>query len=458
MTTTTTKVLFVAGLLALALTSAGCGPATPPAQPDAGLVCDPGFLDCDGVHGNGCETDVTTVWNCGGCGTVCGSDNGSAACVAGSCTITCATGYADCDQDKSNGCETNLTTPENCGTCGVRCSAPHAVGACVNGMCELTCAGGYGDCNQDFADGCESDLASPMSCGSCDNGCTAGCNGGMCEICDATAPLDSNDPLDAARAMGLCAGVIAAEWVLPDGSSAPGSAAFHLGHGNLTGFGPTITPREGQKLLALSSGTARQPSDPGYQSPGGYDKGYTANHPAGFPKESPACPGVTTGTPHDAIALQVTLEVPPWANGFAFDFNFYTFEWPSWICSQYNDFFVAIMNPIPPGQPDGNISFDAMGNPISVNNAFLTVCGPPGTYGGKLFTCPDGTTELQGTGFESHAATSWLTTKAPAEPGSMITLTFGVYDSGDGVLDSTTLIDNFRWLPVPPEVGTEPVP
>ena len=37
------------------------------------------------------------------------------------------------------------------------------------------------------------------------------------------------------------------------------------------------------------------------------------------------------------------------------------------------------MEPYPQGQMDGNISFDELGNPISVNNAFLDVCG-----------CPDG--------------------------------------------------------------------
>jgi hypothetical protein len=119
------------------------------------------------------------------------------------------------------------------------------------------------------------------------------------------------------------------------------------------------------------------------------------------------------------------------------------------------------MTPIPPGQTDGNIAFDSKGNPVSVNNAFLDVCGctggPPCTAGGKVFDCPLGTTDLTGTGFESHAATGWLVTTAPAEPGTTITLLLGVYDSGDGVLDSTALIDSFRWLPVEPPVETTPV-
>ena len=49
-------------------------------------------------------------------------------------------------------------------------------------------------------------------------------------------------------------------------------------------------------------------------------------------------------------------------------------------------------------------------------------------------------------------------TTAPADPGSEITIRWGVYDSGDGVLDSTTLIDNWQWTADPGEVGTTPVP
>jgi hypothetical protein len=121
---------------------------------------------------------------------------------------------------------------------------------------------------------------------------------------------------------------------------------------------------------------------------------------------------------------------------------------------------------------DGNISFDSLGNPVSVNNAFLSVCGcagnPPNpcTAGGKTFTCPLGTAELMGTGFEDtfggsnhHAATSWLRTTAPVTPGQEITITWTTYDSADGVLDSTTLIDNWLWIAEPgTQVETQPPP
>jgi hypothetical protein len=285
--------------------------------------------------------------------------------------------------------------------------------------------------------------------------------------CDEGIAIDESDPLIAAKAVGICKnstgekdwGLIDAKWTMADGSAPPASAKYDVGHGVLPNFGPNVMVREGKTLLALSSGAARRPGDVGYQDPGGYDKEIMAQHPQGFPKESPACPGVTTGDPHDAAALELSLRTPANAHGISFNFNFYTYEWPMFVCSTYNDFFVALLSPKPPNQVDENISFDSQNNPVSVNNAFLEVCGcagsPPGPCmaGGKSFSCNLGNSELIGTGFgfdtafgEDHGATSWLETQAPVEPNSVIRLRWTVYDSGDGSLDSTTLIDNFRWL------------
>lgn len=298
--------------------------------------------------------------------------------------------------------------------------------------------------------------------------------------CDQGLAIDDADPLSTAKAVGLCKmstgpkdwGVVSAQWTLADGSPAPDVANFHIGHGLLDSFGPNLSVREGERMLALSSGSARTPNDGGYKDVQGFDKMYITNHPSGFPKESPACPGVTTGEPHDAAAVELTIRTPGNAHGFAFDFDFYTFEWPDFVCSSYNDFFVAILSPIPMGQTDGNISFDSQNNPVSVNNAFVEVWGCPGnppnpcTAGMKSYTCALGNVELIGTGFgfdttgaQDHAATSWLSTVAPITPNSEITIRWAVYDSGDGILDSTTLIDNWRWVLKPgTKVSTEPVP
>jgi hypothetical protein len=276
--------------------------------------------------------------------------------------------------------------------------------------------------------------------------------------CGAGLAMASTNAMDGAKAMDICQvaqngswGVVSATYVNVDGTPLPDP----LGHGILPNFGSFVPTKFGSNLLALSSGTARRPTDPGYQDVGGYSKGYSSAHPPGFPIESPSCPGVVTGTPYDGAALKVVLKVPTNAQSLSFKFKFHTYEFPSYICSTYNDFFVALMDP-PPMDVDPinkNIAFDSVGNPISVNNALLDVCAP-GTYGGKTFTCPGDINELTGTGFETHAATSWLQTNAPVTPGSTITLTFGTYDSGDGVLDSTVVLDDFRWSALPATTGT----
>src|SRR6185312_1662424 len=111
-------------------------------------------------------------------------------------------------------------------------------------------------------------------------------------------------------------------------------------------------PQEGKKLLALSSGTACQPSDPGYMPVSGDDKGYTTGAPPCFPTPSPSCPNVISGAPHDSASLELTIRVPSNAKSLSFNLNFYTYEFPDFICSEYNDVFVALLNPPPAAHPD----------------------------------------------------------------------------------------------------------
>jgi hypothetical protein len=288
--------------------------------------------------------------------------------------------------------------------------------------------------------------------------------------CDAGLAIDSNDPVDAAAAIGICKqssgaddwGLVEASWTMPDGSAAPTTAPeFDLGHGIMDGFGAELVPLEGASVLGLSSGAARQPTDPDFVPPAGYAKGYTAEVPDGVSQLSPSCPGdVFTGEPNDAIALEVVMVPHPDAKGLAFDFDFYTYEWPDWVCTEFNDYFVALLDPAPSsGKP--NISFDSEGNLVTVNNALVSHChcdgGPPCQAGMGPFvsySCENGADRLEGTGFygeadsggNSRAATGWLTTQAPITPGETVRLRFATWDSGDGNLDSTTIIDNFRWL------------
>lgn len=309
----------------------------------------------------------------------------------------------------------------------------------------------------------------------------SGCNAPTCVgstpqgNCDSALTIDSANAMDGAKAMGLCKeytegtwGVKSAEWTRSDGQSMNNPPELLRGKGILGGFGP-LAPREGGKLLAISSGSARGPNDPGFIDPGG-DWKDTNPHgaPPGYPKENPACPGVISGSPYDSAGLRLVIQTPTDAKSFSFNLDFYTYEYPDYVCDQYNDFFVALMNPAPADSLDGNISFDVDDNLISVNNSLLGVCDPSNA-GGLNFTCPQGYNDIMGTGFDSNVpfsfpirgsgATGWLETTAPiVSPGSEITLHFAVWDSGDGVLDSTTLLDNFKFEADESVTGTTPIP
>jgi hypothetical protein len=311
------------------------------------------------------------------------------------------------------------------------------------------------------------------------NGIDEDCNGTPDDEptgCDTQAVLASTDPYNAALAMDLCRktsetatgkqrtwGVVAAAYIAPDGSDTCGNACtsnsdYALGHGNLTHLGKNTPQNSGTHMHALSSGTARDPSDPGYQDVSGFDKLYIVAPAPGFPAPAPACPGVVTGQPHDGAALRLVLRVPTNAQSFTFNSNFFSYEFPDYICSEYNDAFVVEMAPAPAGAgTGGNVVFDQAGNPISVNNALLQACSAQ-TAGGKKFSCPLGPSSLEETGFGqdvagvNHAATGWLQTQVNIDPslkGKDVTLVFAVWDSGDGVLDSTALIDNFQWSTQP---------
>lgn len=288
-----------------------------------------------------------------------------------------------------------------------------------------------------------------------------------CDVGD--LKLDSKDPLDFAKALGLCRtttadatgkdkkwGLIGAKLVAADGSG----TVDPVQHGLLKKFGAVIVPRQGKNLVALSNGTARQPTDPGFITPLSPSwKGTSeVTPPTGWPKSSEGCTAPTSTTANDSVALELVIRVPTNAKSFHYDFDFFTSEYISFVCTAYNDQYIALLDSKAPldAKYDKNISFDPKGNPINANYApFLDVCTPgtKTTTGGKSisFSCPKGTKELEGTGFwdatkpTENASTSWLQTQAGVESGETITLRFIIWDVSDHILDSTVLLDNFRW-------------
>ena len=341
-----------------------------------------------------------------------------------------------------------------------------------------------------IADGDCNDCSAKMNPGAYDffsNNIDEDCNGVADDEpfgCDTGLPIDGSNPLDAARSLGLCRftsagvtgaqktwGVISAAYVFADGSvqsgqpddpwasctgpGGPGSPPNPLSHGVLPKFG-TVMPRQGASMVALSSGVAREGTNG--DSPAEAYMCTKSATPSGFPTPSTAaCPGTDiddTPIANDPMALELRIRVPSNAKSLSFDFDFYTYEYPVFICTEYNDFFVALLfSQHPNTPPNRNVSFDKQGNPVSVNNGFLEVC-KPGTHGGKFFSCPLGSGELNGTGFEDHAATGWLKTSTAVVPGEEVTLRFAIWDMGDEILDSTVLIDNVEWDVEEGETGT----
>jgi hypothetical protein len=236
------------------------------------------------------------------------------------------------------------------------------------------------------------------------------------------------------------------------------SQPMNLNYGLLPSFGPATAPFSSHRILALSSGQARAPGQPGYNpslSPS-LDKGYSSAYPTGFPKNG-SCG--TPGQPHDGVAVDMRVRVPTNALSFSFQFRFFTNEYPVYVCEVYNDVFAVLMNPSPlpandPMWPD--IAFEDTGlakNVIGVNNqSFLSACQP----GATAFPYPNcvGEGDLKGSGFEGHGASSWLRNIAPVTPGSTIDLRFAIWDSADGLFDSTVVVDDFRWRTVGGSVGT----
>jgi hypothetical protein len=269
--------------------------------------------------------------------------------------------------------------------------------------------------------------------------------------CDEGLALTSSDPFDAARAIELCRsaadgkwGLVGAQWVRANGTP----TAHNNQYGISPQFGPNVAARSGDHMLVMSSGRARDASQPEFCGAISCTGTGVGTPPAGFPQDVPSCPGDTDI--NDDVGLEVTLRAPTNATGYKFDFSFYSHEYPEWVCTSFNDQFIALVTPPPMGSINGNVSFDSQNNPVSVNVAFFNVCDG----------CPLGTAELAGTGFEvSAGGTSWLQTTAPVEAGQTFSVRFAIWDTGDQSWDSTVLVDAFEWIAnAGVEVGTTPVP
>jgi hypothetical protein len=310
--------------------------------------------------------------------------------------------------------------------------------------------------------------------------------------CDTGLSLTSVDPNDGAKSIELCRtatdtdrkyGVISAAYVRADGSAYTAGAQIGLE----PQWGTNVHVQGGQIMLVLSSGYARYVGQTGACNGISCVTNQTGTPPTGFPQDDPACP--PTPQIADDVALELKIRVPSNATGYSFNFKFYSFEYPNYVCDTkgYNDQFVALVDPppkgayVPTGSSFGNISFDSNNHPVSVNLGFFDVCDPttPTRFASSCNSgggtcpplpspyCPLGVGELAGTGFDVWSkdgpagATRWLQTQAPAQAATIMTIRFAMWDAGNALYDSTALVDNFQWIAqgaVPLQTQPQPAP
>jgi hypothetical protein len=272
-------------------------------------------------------------------------------------------------------------------------------------------------------------------------------------------PCDDDDN-DAWHALGInCDG----EWELTTAYTGH-AQALYVHTGQLGTYNPATYPTlEGDKMVILSSGIAQQLTIPGQYAS-------TAN-PGNDPMVLPA---PLTPTPvdgglmidcienpqlvgtgdcsntiqeqwsqgngaYDYAEMRITGEVPGGATGFSYNLAFFSTEYPGFYQTSFNDMYIAWLES---EIWTGNVSFDEVGAPISLNAGFLDYKDAPNPY-----DCPGPCTapELQGTAMQGHAGTKWLTTSAGVEPGEDFTLVFAIFDLSDNILDSVVILDNFAW-------------
>jgi len=137
--------------------------------------------------------------------------------------------------------------------------------------------------------------------------------------------------------------------------------------------------------------------------------------------------------------LRMEAEVPRFTDAIEFDFAFFSSEYPLYTdggAMPFNDMFVAWLES---EAWTGNVSFDDSLRPITAQSVFMD-------YRSASDSCPDCyAPELEGFSMEHHGGTRWLTTKAPVVPGETIELVFAIFDLSDPSLDSMVLLDGFKW-------------
>jgi hypothetical protein len=502
-----------------------CGACGVPCAPGESCVnggcgfCQPGFTQCNAT----CVDEKTDPKNCGGCNVICTAGE---VCSIGGCAATCAGSLTACGQK----CLDTTGDIDNCGACGKVCAAGET---CKAGAC-AACDSATTDCDGDgwlVADGdccdkpglCGSqpELVNPGALEVVGNGLDDNCNGKTdlfdsldTVACDSGLMSNSTNPIDFAKALGICRqtqeqplllkdktwGLIDAKILRADGSPLQDFEAISI----RPGFG-SISPSttEGSSVVVISSGSASDATQtmPG---PNGGPLGgnvsttqmpdsmvdissttfphtvkdwyATPNPPLKAANALPNSPGCTTAptpTANDSVALYLRLRAPTNAKAFSFNSYFFSAEYPEFVCTTFNDQFIALVDtpngtPKPIANPiDKNLMTYTQGGqqwPIGINIAkgtsLFAVCDSQTSNplcwdtDVSASSCSLGSSQLTGTGFEKGGfdnctiggGTYWLTTAGNVIPGDIVELRVAIWDVGDTSYDSLAVLDGFQWL------------
>ncbi len=485
--------------------------------------CEDGFSDCNLDPNDGCEWDVKAQGPCsckpgekkpcydGPSGTenVGTCHGGQATCNDGgdgwgSCEGQVLPLFDACGDGKNNDCTGGVDDPPD-----------------VDGDGWNAC---QGDCCDKVADCTAPKLVNPGAFEVAGNKVDDDCDGKIdnaVSLCDGQLASNSAAPADYAKAIDLCQttvenaplpqktwGLIGADLFRADGAGTPAADSKSI----RTGFGSVVKPLQGAAITVLSTGVSAAMNSPNNANPAwlpfqqGKNMGTTSNPPpdwlaangGSFPN-APGCPKAASTAANDPVLLKLRVRVPTNAFSFSVSTYFYSSEYPEWVCSPYNDFFLALLDSafVPnaqqkPNPADKNLAiYTSPANqiyPLGVNLAYGdtglfkqclnggTGCNNAGgAKPGTISTCV-GTTELAGTGFDvlnppptngpingwcgasnmTGGGTGWLVINGNVKPGEIVELRFVAWDTGDNYYDSVVLLDNFKWSVDASDPGVHP--
>jgi hypothetical protein len=152
-----------------------CTPINGTCNDTCGLACDPGWGNCNGDPGDGCETNLAQTGQ-KLCGNACISADKCCTnndCIAYPAPAACFAGIC-----ANAGGMCSYPEKDTATICGGTCC--NSIGGSCKSDCTINCIGGKGNCNGDVGDGCEVDLGTDVNnCGQCGRACLAGAANGV---------------------------------------------------------------------------------------------------------------------------------------------------------------------------------------------------------------------------------------------------------------------------------------